>query len=137
MPFSTRITVRFGDTDPAGIVYYPNIFHYFHIALEEFFAARCGLGYQQLMAAERIGFPTVNTQTEFFVPIVYGDELDVEIFVSQTGNSSATFQYSARRASDATLCARATQIHVAMNLDTRRPLPIPEKYRQAFARSAL
>jgi 4-hydroxybenzoyl-CoA thioesterase len=137
MPFSTRITVRFGDTDPAGLVYYPNIFHYFHIALEEFFAARCGLSYQRLMADERIGFPTVNAQAEFFVPIVYGDELDVEIFVSRTGNSSATFQYSARRASDQTLCARATQIHVAMNLDTRRPLPIPEKYLQAFARSAL
>jgi 4-hydroxybenzoyl-CoA thioesterase len=137
MPFSTRITVRFGDTDPAGLVYYPNIFHYFHIALEEFFAARCGISYQRLMADERIGFPTVNTQTEFFVPILYGDEVDVEFFVSQIGNSSATFHYSARRASDETLCARATQIHVAMNLDTRRPLPIPEKYRQAFAKSAL
>ena len=136
MGFSTRITVRFGDTDPAGLVYYPNIFHYFHIALEEFFAARCGIAYQRLMADERIGFPTVNTEAEFFVPIVYGDELDVEIFVSQTGNSSATFQYSARRTSDKTLCARATQIHVAMNLDTRRPQPIPEKYREAFAASA-
>ncbi|HEV7904595.1 MAG TPA: thioesterase family protein, partial [Pyrinomonadaceae bacterium] len=84
MKFSTRITVRFGDTDPAGLVYYPNIFHYFHIALEEFFAARCGLSYRRLMADERIGFPTVNTEAEFFVPIVYGDELDLEIFVSQT-----------------------------------------------------
>ena len=49
MPFSTRITVRFGDTDPAGLVYYPNIFHYFHIAMEEFFADRCGISYQKLM----------------------------------------------------------------------------------------
>jgi 4-hydroxybenzoyl-CoA thioesterase len=137
MSFSTRITVRFGDTDPAGLVYYPNIFHYFHVALEEFFAACCSLSYQQLMADERIGFPTVNTQAEFFVPIVYGDEVDLEIFVSQTGNCSATFQYSARRVSDGTLCARATQIHVAMNLDTRRPVSIPEKYRRAFAASAL
>jgi YbgC/YbaW family acyl-CoA thioester hydrolase len=136
MEFSTRITVRFGDTDPAGLVYYPNIFHYFHIALEEFFAARCGISYQQLMGVERIGFPTVNTEAEFFVPIVYGDEVDVEIVVSQTGNSSATFQYSARRTSDGVVCARATQIHVAMNLDTRRPVSIPEKYRSAFAASA-
>ena len=136
MPFSTRITVRFGDTDPAGLVYYPNIFHYFHIALEEFFAARCGMGYQKLMADERIGFPTVNAQTQFLVPFVYGDQVDVEIFVSKTGDSSATFEYSARRASDQMLCARSTQVHVAMNLDTRRPLPIPEKYRHAFAESA-
>jgi len=136
MPFSTRITVRFGDTDPAGLVYYPNIFHYFHIALEEFFGARCRVSYRRLMADERIGFPTVKTETEFFAPLVYGDEADVEIYVSHTGNSSATFEYAARRAGDQTLCARSTQVHVAMNLDTRRPVPIPEKYRLAFAQSA-
>ena len=136
MPFSTRITVRFGDADPAGLVYYPNIFHYFHIALEEFFAARCQISYQKLMADERIGFPTVKTETEFFVPLVYGDAVDVEICVSETRNSSATFEYSARRASDRTLCARAVQIHVAMNLDTRRAVRIPEKYRHAFNESA-
>jgi 4-hydroxybenzoyl-CoA thioesterase len=136
MPFSTRITVRFGDTDPAGLVYYPNIFHYFHIALEEFFGARCGITYQRLVADERIGFPTVKTETEFFAPIIYGDEVDVEIHVSRTGNSSATFEYAARRAGDATLCARSTQVHVAMNLDTCRPVSIPEKYRLAFDASA-
>jgi len=136
MPFSTRITVRFGDTDPAGLVYYPNIFHYFHIALEEFFAARCGISYPRLMADERIGFPTVSTQAEFFVPLVYGDEVDVEMFVSRVGNTSATFEYRALRASDQTLCVQATQIHVAMNLDTRRPLSLPAKYRRAFAESA-
>jgi 4-hydroxybenzoyl-CoA thioesterase len=136
MPFSTRITVRFGDTDPAGLVYYPNIFHYFHIALEEFFGARCRIGYERLMADERIGFPTVKTETEFFAPLVYGDEVDVEVYVSRTGNSSATFEYAARRAADQTLCARSTQVHVAMNLDTRRPVPIPETYRLAFAASA-
>ena len=137
MPFSTRITVRFGDTDPAGLVYYPNIFHYFHIALEEFFGAQCGITYEHLMADERIGFPTVRTETEFFAALVYGDEVDAEIYVSRTGNSSATFEYAARRAGDGTLCARSTQVHVAMNLDTRRPVTIPEKYRLAFARSAL
>jgi 4-hydroxybenzoyl-CoA thioesterase len=136
MPFSTRITVRFGDTDPAGLVYYPNIFHYFHIALEEFFGARCGIGYARLMADERIGFPTVKTETEFLAPLAYGDEVDVEIYVARTGDTSATFVYAARRVADVTLCARSTQIHVAMNLDTRRPVHIPEKYRLAFAHSA-
>jgi 4-hydroxybenzoyl-CoA thioesterase len=132
MPFSTRIKVRFGDADPAGLVYYPVIFHYFHIALEEFFAAQCGISYDHLIADERLGFPTVKTEAEFFVPMVYGDEVEVEIFVSKMGRSSAVFEYSARRASDATLCARATHVQVAMNMDTRRAVPIPEKYRQAF-----
>lgn len=136
MPFSTRITVRFGDTDPAGLVYYPNLFHYCHVAMEEFFAARCGISYDLLMRQERIGFPTVNAQAEFIVPLVYGDEVDVEVFVSRTGSSSATFEYSLKRASDGVLCARATQVHVAMNLDERRAVAIGDELRRAFAESA-
>jgi acyl-CoA thioester hydrolase len=81
------------------------------------------------------GFPTVNVQAEFFVPLVYGDEAEVSLFVSRVGRSSATFQYSVRRMSDAAVCARSTQVQVAMNLDTRRAVAIPDKYRDAFERS--
>jgi len=136
MPFSVRIKVRFGDVDPAGLVYYPRVFHYYHIALEEFFAARCGISYRDLMAEERIGFPTVNVRAEFYAPFVYGDEVEIEAFVSQVGQSSATFEYSARRVSDNMICASSTNVHVAMNLDTRRSVPIPDKYRRAFTDSA-
>jgi 4-hydroxybenzoyl-CoA thioesterase len=133
MPFVARITVRFGDADPAGLVYYPVIFHYFHAAMEEFFAARTGASYARLMADGRLGFPTVKVEAEFFAPLFYGDEAEVEVSVARVGTSSVTFEYAARRASDATLCARSRQVHAAMNLDTRRAVPIPEPLRQAFA----
>ena len=136
MPFSTRITVRFGDTDPAGLVYYPRLFHYLHIAMEEFFAARCAISYDRLMAEERIGFPTVNVRAEFVAPLVYGDVAEVEVSVSRTGRSSATFEYTIRRAADATVCARATLVQVAMHLDRRRAVAVPEELRRAFERSA-
>ena len=135
MPFSTRLTIRFGETDPAGLVYYPNLFHYLHIALEEFFAAHCGIAYHKLISDERLGFPTVNVQTEFLVPLVYGDEALIEVYVSRVGVSSATFEYRIKRASDGALCARATHVQVAMNLDMRRAVPIPEHYRQVFLNS--
>ncbi len=93
MSFSTRIIVRFGDVDSAGLVYYPRIFHYFHIALEEFFAARCGTAYHRLMSEERTGFPTVNAQTEFLAPLVYGDEINVSMCVVEVGTTSVTFEY--------------------------------------------
>lgn len=135
MVFSTHIKVRFGDADPAGLVYYPVILHYFHIGLEEFFAARCGISYDRLIKDERLGFPTVKSEAEFFVPLVYGDEVEVEVFVSKIGRTSAVFEYGARRASDGTLCARATNVQVAMDMNTRRAVPVPEKYRRAFAES--
>jgi 4-hydroxybenzoyl-CoA thioesterase len=133
MPFSTRIRVRFGDCDPAGLVYYPVIFHYCHVAMEEFFEERCGVAYHSLMADERIGFPTVNTQAEFFVPLVYGDEAEIEVSITRVGQSSVTFEYSIRRASDGVLCARSRNVQVSMNLDTRRAVPIRERYRRIFS----
>lgn len=136
MAFSTRIPVRFGDADPAGLVYYPVLLHYCHIAMEEFFAARCGIIYARLLAEERLGFPAVNVRAEFFAPFVYGDEVEVEVWVSRTGRSSAIFEYRLRRASDGALCASATLVLVATALDALRPLPIPESLRRAFEQSA-
>lgn len=136
MSFSTRLSVRFGDTDPAGFVYYPVIFHYLHVAMEEFFAACCGTTYERLMRESRIGFPTVKSDAEFFAPLVYGDEVKIEVRVLRTGRSSVTFEYTMRRKNDGAIAARASQVHVAMNLDSRRATPIPDELRAAFARNA-
>lgn len=136
MSFSTRITVRFGETDPAGLVYYPRLLHYCHVAFEEFFAARCGVAYAHLVARARVGFPTVRVEAEFRQPLVYGDEVDVSVAVTRVGHSSVTFEYTLRRAGDETLCARATLVQVAMNLDTRRAVEIAAPYRAAFSQHA-
>ena len=136
MPFFARITVRFGDCDPAGLVYYPALFHYCHAAMEEFFGARCGVEYARLVSVERLGFPTVNARAEFFEPLVYGDTAEVEVWVSRVGRTSATFEYRLRRASDSRLCASATLVQVSMNLDERRAVPVPEALRRAFESSA-
>ncbi|MGH9942963.1 MAG: acyl-CoA thioesterase [Pyrinomonadaceae bacterium] len=133
MSFTTSIPVRFGDTDPAGLVYYPNLFHYLHVAFEEFFAARCGKPYERLLAEDRIGFPTVNASAEFFAPLVYGDVAEIEVSVSRVGSSSATFEYAIRRAGDQSLCARATLVQVAMDLDHRRAVSIPPTYLKALS----
>jgi len=135
LPFSARIVVRFGEVDLVGFVYYPRLLHYCHVAFEEFFAARCGLTYEQLLTNERLCFPTVNVQAEFFASLNYGDEVDVEVFISSTGRSSAVFEYRLRRVGDGVLCARATLVQVAMSLDTRRAVEIPARYRAAFAAS--
>jgi 4-hydroxybenzoyl-CoA thioesterase len=136
MPFTARIPVRFGDCDPAGLVYYPALFHYCHVAMEEFFAARCGVGYARLVSDARAGFPTVNARAEFFEPFVYGDVAEVEVWVSRVGRSSATFEYRLRREGDARLCASASLVQVYMNLDERRAAPVPEELRLAFESSA-
>lgn len=133
MVFSTRITVRFADCDPVGFVYYPRVLHYCHVCMEEFFAERCGITYQKLLDDERIGFATVKIEAEYFVPLLYGDTAEVELEVSDLGRSSARFNYSIKRADDSVLCAQSSQIQVAMDIDKRKAIPLPEKYRAAFS----
>ena len=133
MVFSTRITVRFADCDPVGFVYYPRVLHYCHVCMEEFFAERCGITYQKLLDDERIGFATVKIEAEYFVPLLYGDTAEVELAVTDLGRSSARFNYSIKRADDSVLCAQSSQIQVAIDIDKRKAIPLPEKYRVAFS----
>ncbi len=133
MPFTTRISIVFGDTDPAGLVYYPNIFHYCHIAMERFVSERAGIGYYELIREQRLGFPTVKVQADFISPIVYGDEIDIEVKVESIGNSSFTLTYLITRALDESLCARIEQVHVAMQLDTGRSVTLPSNLRAQFS----
>lgn len=132
MPFTTTIPVRFADCDPVGFVYYPTVLHYCHVCMEEFFAQQCGTPYNKLVYDERIGFATVKIEAEYFQPLLYGDTAEVELTITDPGRSSARFNYSIKRASDGFLCARSTQTQVAMNIDTRRAIPLPDKYREAF-----
>ena len=133
MVFSTSITVRFADCDPVGFVYYPRVLHYCHVCMEEFFAERCGITYQKLLDEERIGFATVKIEAEYFVPLLYGDTVAVDLEVTDLGRSSARFNYSIKRADDSVLCAQSSQIQVAMDIDKRKAIPLPEKYRVAFS----
>jgi hypothetical protein len=62
MAFRSKLKIRFGDIDRAGIVYYPRFMHYFHVALEEFFAAELGIEYHTVVDTHRIGLPTVHLE---------------------------------------------------------------------------
>jgi YbgC/YbaW family acyl-CoA thioester hydrolase len=127
-----RMTVRFGEVDAAGIVYYPNFFDYYHRAFEEFFAASAQIAYDRLMREERLGFPAVHVESDFKVPLRHGDVFDVEMEIQRIGRSSFTSGYRIRRGG--VLCATASIVTAAINLDTMNSVPLPDKYRVALER---
>ena len=132
MAYRTEITVRFGDVDKAGIVYYPVIFHYLHIAQEDFFAGYVGIPYHRLIEEERLGFPTVHDSTDFYKPLRYGDTLEITVYISSVGESAATFEFRVRKRGSDQLLASSSEVKVAIDMDTWEKRPIPEKYRKAF-----
>ena len=133
MPYTTRLAVRFGDVDKAGIVYFPRIFHYMHVAQEDFFGEYVGVPYHRLVEEEGIGFPTVSDATDFLSVIRYGDTLSITVFISHIGDSSATFEFRLRREATGELLVRAAQMKVAVNMQTWQKITIPDRLRRAFA----
>src|ERR1051325_288662 len=107
MAYRTRVPVRFGDVDKAGIVYYPRIFHYLHIAQEDFFADYVGTPYDRLIGEERMGFPTVSDSTDFLKTLNYGDLLEIAVHISRVGRSSARFEFRVYRAGSDELLVRS------------------------------
>ena len=135
MAHTTRIKVRFGDVDRAGIVYYPNLYHFCHVAFEEFFEEFVGIPYARLTDEEGIGFPTVRVESYFRRPIKYGDMLEVRVGVTRLGESSVTFEFRAARAGEGELCFATSHILVAVDMKTLKPVRIPEHLREAFLRA--
>jgi 4-hydroxybenzoyl-CoA thioesterase len=132
MVFSTQITVNFGDTDPAGLVYFPNIFHYCHIAMERLFEEVCGVSYSKLTGEMQVGFPTAKIDGEFTTPLRYGDVIDIEIAVSEIGNKSLSLSYKVRNG-EGVVSAKVSQVVVAMDLNRHASIAIPDSIRQSLS----
>lgn len=133
MSYKTIITVNFGEVDPAHIVYYPIIFHYCHIAFERFFTDFVGIPYPKLLKDENMGFPIVNATSSFSRPIHYGDHLEVHLKVTHIGKSSVEFSYTGKnQEGEEYFQANLTVVAVAMDKFT--PMPIPDKYKECFAK---
>ena len=120
--FTTSILVRFGDLDPAGIAYYPNLVNFLHVAFEDFFVGHVGKPYPEVYR-EGIAFPTVHVEMEFLSPVRYGDHVDVAVTVERVGRSSVQLRYDGSVRGTAVFRARNTAVTVEMKTFTSTPVP--------------
>jgi YbgC/YbaW family acyl-CoA thioester hydrolase len=90
----TKIPVRFGDTDPYGVVYFVAYFRYFHEGIEEFLN-HIGItpGNFFRNTEEKFGMPKVAADCHFFVPAFYGDELEMHTSIKEVKEKAIVFQF--------------------------------------------
>lgn len=130
--YQTTITVHFGDVDPARIVYYPIIFHYCHVAFENFWAEFVGIPYAKLLTEKQIGFPAVNAQANFSRPVKYGDTVKIKVSVTRIGKSSVEFRYQAFNELAQDYFVAEIKV-VAVDMQTFLPIVLPAEYAEIFA----
>ena len=134
MVFRKQYRFRFGDIDDAGIAYYPKLLHYFHCAMEDWWSEGIGTSYQQVMHVERYGLPAAQLNADFYEPIRYGDEPWVHLGVLRVGTTSVELAFWMTRDEGGPPACRMRVRTVGVDMDTLRPVPVPQKWRDAFAR---
>ena len=137
MSFRTQLRYRFGDIDDAGIAYYPKLLHYFHQAFEDWWSDGLGRPYPKLMHEDKLGFPTVRLEVDFYSPVRYGDEPVVHLGVLRMGNSSVDFGFWMTRGDDPKPLCRARVTTTAVDMDKLSKVPLPEHWRRRFAEFSL
>jgi acyl-CoA thioester hydrolase len=121
----TRVRVRFGDTDPYGIVYFVSYFRYCHRAIEEYLRA-CGLKPEETFknVAQGFGLPIVEAWCRFRRPARYGDLLLMETRVLEVRSKALIFRFEFYPETSRELLAEGTAHLVAIGADWRaRELP--------------
>lgn len=132
MAYRARLEVRFGDVDPAGIVYYPRLAHMLHLAMEDFFAGALELPYAELLHGRGLALPAVRLEVDFRRPLRFGDQLEVEVAIAELGDSSITWAYRVFQRGAEEASARARVVTVTVDFATLAKQPTPPWLRAAL-----
>ena len=127
--FSAFARVGFSDTDAQGIVYYGRYLPYFDQARVEY-QRHLGLLHADLAGAE---FVMRALSVVYEAPAAFDDLLEVFVRTRRIGRTSITNEYCALRAEDEALMCTSEQTLVLVDLDERRPVPVPDTFREVVA----
>jgi 4-hydroxybenzoyl-CoA thioesterase len=92
------VRVEFGHCDPAGIIWYPNFFHWIDSASRYFFE-QCGVPTwaETTRTMGVIGTPIVDTKATFLKTATYGENLGIHTSIPEWREKSFVLRYVVRR----------------------------------------
>jgi len=129
------VVVHWGDTDPAGIVFYPNYFEWFDQSTRLFWDS-LGLDWDSLAKKYGIvGLPIIEAKARFIAPSMFRDEIVVETHISKWNDK--TFEVSHAVLNRGVRAVEGYEIRVWAQKRPDDPgrlkaVPIPEEIKAAF-----
>ena len=131
-------TVRFGDTDAAGVLHFPQLLHWCHQAYEESLE-RFGIAASAIFPTPgqplTVALPVVHCSADFFAPLVCGDAVTIQLTPRRLDPSGFELRYSFRCRQQEV--ARGLSRHVAIASSERRRCPLPEPINRWLEASSL
>jgi len=122
--FSSYQKVYFYDADPAGIIFYANLFRFVHVAFEDFI--RNIMPGKNFFTVEDAVIPVFHAEANYLNPIKAGDELRIDVSVSVLKTSSFEMSYKIFRDQDQ-LAAEAKIVHVCVEKSSFKKTELPKE----------
>lgn len=129
-PFFHTIQTRWMDNDVYGHVNNVIYYSFFDTAVAVFLTSKAGLDY---INGSSVGL-VIETSCTYFEAIAFPDVVRVGVRVAKLGNSSVRYELAIFKNDQITASAQGYFVHVYVNKQTQRPVPIPEQARRALSR---
>jgi 4-hydroxybenzoyl-CoA thioesterase len=121
--FTMTRKIRFGHTDPAGIVYYPHYFDMFNGTVEDFFEECVGASFKRMQLEHRVVTPLRHIESDFVAPCRIADRLQLALTLVRLGRTSATLTIDGTVEGSPRF--RARLVIVFVSTDSGQPVPPP------------
>ena len=130
--FYHPLRVRYIETDAQGHVFFGNYLNYFDIGLLEYTRA---LGYTYPdMVASGVDMFYVEASCQYKGRAYFDDLLHVHTRIGHIGNTSFAFEFAIYRQPADDLIATGRITAVAVDIQTEKPIRVPDELREAVAR---
>lgn len=134
MPFVYQRTVRFSDTDAAGVVYFANVLSLCHEAYEASLAAT-GIDLKMFFGKGEVAVPIAHASVDFFRPMSCGDRLEIHLTPKLLKESEFEIAYAVfLEDQPERSVSNATTRHVCIDSATRKRRSLPEYLSQWLER---
>jgi len=124
-----QIGTRWHDNDIYGHVNNVTYYSYFDSAVNAYLIEVGGL---DIHNGEVVGF-VVSSSCDYFASIAFPECIEVGLRVAKLGNSSVQYELAVFKQGEDEACAAGRFVHVFVERASNRPLPIPERLREALA----
>jgi len=130
MPFTYTRTVRFQDTDAAGVVYFANVLAMCHEAYEASLAAS-GINLKAFFSNPELAFPIIHASVDFYRPMFAGDRLMIQLTPKQVTGDEFEIAYQVFLAGELAGRSAAKAVkHVSINAVSRKRKQLSEDLMQ-------
>lgn len=129
MSFTYHRTIRFSDTDAAGVVYFANVLSICHEAYEASLAAS-GINLQSFFNNSAVAIPIIHASVDLLRPMFCGDSIITLLTPQPLDEHKFEIAYQMVAASSENPLAKAMTRHVCIAPSTRKKIQLPEELAQ-------